>query len=50
MIDGRFDPAFAQVILADESPASGVSLRLTLFAYGAVLAVTSCFWLLAPMP
>jgi hypothetical protein len=49
MIDGRFDPAFAQVFLAQESPASGLSLRLALIGYGTVLAALTCLWLMAPM-
>ncbi|GHC51256.1 hypothetical protein [Neogemmobacter tilapiae] len=54
MIDGRFDPAFAQVfgqdLVAQESPASGLSLRLALIGYGTVLAALFCLWLMAPMP
>ncbi len=50
MIDGRFDPAFSQVFLAQESPAAGLSLRLALIGYGTVLAALCCLWLMAPVP
>lgn len=47
MIDGRFDPAFAQVFLAQESPTARLSLRLALIGYGTVLAALGCLWLMA---
>lgn len=50
MIDGRFDPAFAQLFLAKDTPGPLLPLHDALLGYTMVLATLACLWLMAPLP